>query len=358
MRYKRLVVCVLIAVISFGVVSCDLAGLLDNLRNQICDNTGNILETCGAAWNVHDSKTTHALNAVDYGGSTWVAVGYNSGGSAAASIVTSTNGTTWTAIDGISDNLYDVYYAASTWVAVGSVIYTSTDGSDWTTVVAPSALYKSVYYANQKWVAVGDDKIITSTDGTSWTESTASGVASTDSLNSVFYGNGTWIAVGEKGAVFTSSDGDTWAARNSGIRTALNTVYFGGGRWVAGGDSGVILVSNNSGLAWERRSIGNSSTNFFASYFGAELGDTWFVIGRGNAVYASTNTTDWLSFVISSLDTKSINDALSEFGYVGDAEELLGENEIPEFNDAEYGASRLVGVGNNGIIFSVEDPEP
>ena len=217
-------------------------------------------------------------------------------------------------------------------------------------------VYKSVYYANQKWVAVGGNTVVTSTDGTAWAApANGSGVGSTDDLNSVFFGGDTWIAVGEGGSVFTSNDGETWAPQRSGVAGALNTVYFGNGRWVAGGDAGVILVSTNSGQSWARRSSGTSSTNFFASYFADDLGDTWFVVGRGNAVYASTNTTDWLSFVISSLDTDEINAKLEEYGY--DPVDQLDVNELPELNDADYGASRLVGVGGNGIIFSVEDPE-
>ena len=103
-------------------------------------------------------------------------------------------------------------------VSVGKsgTILTSSDGTTWTnrrdTSVTTEDLY-GVTYANGTFVTVGDNIILSSSDGTTWTSGSS---VSGDLFNTVNYGNGKFVAVGQSGIIYTSSDGITWTSRASG----------------------------------------------------------------------------------------------------------------------------------------------
>src|ERR1041385_30411 len=68
-------------------------------------------------------------------------------------------------------------------------------------------------------------------------------------LRGVSYGDGTFVAVGKLGTIMTSSDGQVWKLRESGVGDQLNQVIYAQGAFVAVGYGGVILSSTN-GIDW------------------------------------------------------------------------------------------------------------
>ena len=145
-------------------------------------------------------------------------------------------------------------------VGVGDsgTILTSSDGTTWTnrrdTSVTTEDLY-GVTYANGTFVTVGDNIILSSSDGTTWTSrSSVSGAL----FNTVNYGNGTFVAVGQSGIIYTSSDGITWTSRTSGTSEHIWGIASGNGIFVAVGYSGTILTSPD-GTTWTSRTSGTTN---------------------------------------------------------------------------------------------------
>ena len=123
------------------------------------------------------------------------------------------------------------------YVAVGDngTILTSTDGTTWTSRTSGTSnfLY-GVTYGNSTFVAVGHyETILTSSDGTTWTSRTSgrtnsSGWTYTDYLEGITYGNSIFVTVGRgedgSGTIMTSSDGITRTYRTSGTTKNLRSV--------------------------------------------------------------------------------------------------------------------------------------
>jgi len=119
--------------------------------------------------------------------------------------LTSTDGTTWQlAAAGSSLALNGITFGANQFVAVGAAgtVVTSTDGVTWTpqTAIGPGNL-SAVAYGTQ-FVAVGSGgSVFTSTDGITWT-ARSSGTGSV--LNAVASGNKGYSAVGAAGTNLTA----------------------------------------------------------------------------------------------------------------------------------------------------------
>jgi hypothetical protein len=67
-------------------------------------------------------------------------------------------------------------------------------------------------------------------------------------LRGICYGNGMFVAVGDQGSVATSSDGQSWVNRTSGVSESLAAVAWSGSVFVAVGQ-GTIVVSTD-GASW------------------------------------------------------------------------------------------------------------
>jgi hypothetical protein len=173
----------------------------------------------------------------------------------------------WQAVESVKDifgtnPIYGVSYGAGVWVAVGgsgtSKIAYSTDGESWTGVTSLSpgnVSINNVVYdgpdGNKKFIALAEKGVIYySTDGMSWANAaiegefpiftlpgmeTGTGTASNVGFNGAAYGNGMFIAVARNGdmnpriGVATSNDGMSWTLQD------INTE-----------DSGVNLINNDS----------------------------------------------------------------------------------------------------------------
>jgi photosystem II stability/assembly factor-like uncharacterized protein len=168
----------------------------------------------------------------------------------------------------------------SSFVAVGDAgtIVTSTDGITWTSRNSGTTNSLSgVAYGNGSFVTVGDaGTIVTSTDGITWTSRNS---GTTNSLSGVAYGNGSFVAVGDAGTIVTSTDGITWTSRNSGTTNSLSGVAYGNGSFVTvgpwiTGDSGVSLTSTDGGMTWTSGKLVGSSSALSVTY-----GNSTFVAG-------------------------------------------------------------------------------
>jgi hypothetical protein len=141
-----------------------------------------------------------------------------------------------------ANDLFGVAFLNGGFVATGAngTLLTSPDGSNWTGQVSGtlSALRSAAFgvsvSAGSRYVAVGDGTIVTSTDALSWTPIPAS------NLRSVTFGS-RFVAVGQGGALAYSDDGVNWSTSTTGID--LNRVIFAPGMYVAVGAAGANAVS-------------------------------------------------------------------------------------------------------------------
>ena len=173
---------------------------------------------------------------VTYGNGMFVAVGKS------GSIVTSTDGITWTKqTSPVSSTLIAVTYGNGMFVAVGESgsIVTSTDGITWTKqTLKDRSILNAVTYGNGMFVAVGENNLsVRSTDGITWTSSSTPDRI----LKSITYGNGMFVAVGYTRGIATSTDGKTWTSQTSPVSTDFKSVTYGNGMFVAVGESGNIV---------------------------------------------------------------------------------------------------------------------
>ncbi len=187
----------------------------------------------GTEWTAQTSNTTVPIRGcATLGTGGFVLVG-DSG-----LIDTSALGTTWTLSDsGTAANLRGVAFGNSLYVVVGDggTILTSGDVVTWTARASgTTAALRGVAYAalsnttdsvtvvTSRYVAVGDAGTVLVSDdaGVTWTP-----VApfTTQDLTAVTFG-GQFVAVGKGGGIFTSLDGLTWTARQSGTTNDLAAI--------------------------------------------------------------------------------------------------------------------------------------
>ena len=167
-------------------------------------------------WAAANSVTTRTFYGIGFGNVRYVAVG------AHGTMLTSTDGTTWTAI------------APATAGDLRGVIYGSTAATSTTSAVAT-------------FVAVGiAGTLVTSPDGVAWTEQPP---IATNDLAAVTYGT-QFVTVGNGGGIFTSFDGLVWQPAGSGTTADLNGVTF------------TILAARSIGVGYE--AVGNAGVNLTA----------------------------------------------------------------------------------------------
>jgi outer membrane protein OmpA-like peptidoglycan-associated protein len=137
-------------------------------------------------------------------------------------LATSTNGTTWTAVEtpngtASSATWQDIIFANGKFLMVGqNRMSFSTDGNTWTAVTGDITQHSwtSVVYADNKFVAVdgsGQKKVATSPDGITWAIVDVD-PASSGSYSSITFGNGAFVGVANAGmeaeslVLFSNSD--------------------------------------------------------------------------------------------------------------------------------------------------------
>ena len=258
-------------------------------------------------------------------------------------------------------------YTAFVLVAVGDggAIYSSNDNQKtWTSRSLPSAVagrqLNDVTFAFGRFIAVGEaGTIVYSTDGATWTASTINSTASLGNTNltGMAFSGATLMAVGQGGTVLTSGDGITWTAQATNITQNLNAVAVSPGMtttlptvattatfWVAVGDAGAVYTSAD-GVTWTAQNTGLESVT-----------TAW----RGVSVLV--NTTSTLDCGVGSPAVTSISTSYN-IAVVGDAGQVATAGPgltwtrstlsgAPRLNRVISPAGQFVAVGNAGAIYT------
>jgi hypothetical protein len=250
--------------------------------------------------NIIGGTNTSNIISIAYGNGTFVAGGND--GSSGGRMATSTNGTTWTAVSGVSSifstgTIGAIAYGNGTFVAGGSAgsggkMATSTNSTTWTAVsnsTFGSSSINAIAYGNNIFVAVGNDgKMATSTNGTTWTAVSNSTFGSYY-IQAIAYGNGKFVAGDGSGKMATSTNGTTWTAVSDSTFTSdILAIAYGNGKFFAGSYDGKMATSTN-GTTWT-----TVSDSIFGSYdyiYAIAYGNNIFVAGSryGKMVYLLGN---------------------------------------------------------------------
>jgi len=250
------------------------------------------------------------LNGVVYGAAlnTLVAVG-NSGTLLAGTVnYTSSNPpgvTAWTPATsvptGFVSDLSAVTTSGSSYFALGTdgSIVTSTDGNTWTSTasipsggVRMNSLAFGLVSSAARYVAVGNGgTIFMSTDLTTWTLQASN---TTNDLYNVAFPKDVFVATGANGTLLTSPDAITWTVQSSNTLAALRGTTYGTGpaaaasaHYVVVGDSGTIVTSTD-GTSWSV-----TPPPLSQDLRAIRLGTRFVAVGRGGAVVYSDDAINW-----------------------------------------------------------------
>ena len=168
----------------------------------------------------------------------------------------------------------------------------------------------AIAYGNGAFVVVGDNAtILTSTDGEKWTPR-ASGINNVWRLLDVTFGNNKFVAIGEGNTLITSTDGTGWRQETLSEFYALKSVVFGGSKFVAVGnyDSNRgtgTAISSSDGTKWTYQSEGLDKTVYDLAF-----GNNIFVaVGNAGVAFASNDGIHWTKSVVVSggrIDLKAV----------------------------------------------------
>lgn len=174
----------------------------------------------GITWTQNSASAGSNYGGLAWSGSEYVAVGGVSKGN--PTIIKSSNTISWTTVSTTAPNgnqLLAVAYG-SKFVAVGDAetVVTSPDGTTWTAQSESEVGdLQGIVWSGTQFVVVGFDSsttgsvILTSPDGVTWASRAVS--AHNRSLNAVTFGQSEYVAVGGFGTIVTSLDGVSWTAR-------------------------------------------------------------------------------------------------------------------------------------------------
>ena len=227
-------------------------------------------------------------------------------------ILYSNDGLVWSASTFYSP-MNSVTFNSGLYVAVGDSIVTSTDGITWTQRYAFTNGYNNVFngvsYVNTPgftgFIAVGLGQrfsgsslinvplIYTSADGLTWTQ--VSFTDTTLGFNAVTGNNDTITVVGESGTIWTSFNSTTWFEQASTVVDTLNNIIWvvTDGIFVAVGDNGVVLTSETDAITWTQQT---SSTAEDLNQVVWNLNSSIYVaVGSNNTVLTSSDTMTWTS---------------------------------------------------------------
>ena len=293
--------------VAVGAGTYSIASSSDGLSWTGINGSTNIFtEGYGVAWN----------------GEKWVAVGKNS---VVACSAYSYDGLTWTFVSLSSYfgtlGAFCVASNGTMWVVGGNNYYIvySTDGINWN----PASIYPlvngyGVAWNGTMWIVAGESynnniKLMYSYNGINWAE-----VNSSPSFANYAYGiawNGTmWVATGGvDGSVRIgySYNGFNWASSTSGsnlLNSYGRNVAWNGTMWIAGGAATNTIIYSYDGINWTGVT---GSTNIFSSYGKnfAWNGTMWVAVGEGtNTLTYSYNGNLWAGV------TGSINIFSTGFG--------------------------------------------
>ncbi len=250
---------------------------------------GTILtSTNGTAWAAQNFGVTRDLDGMDVANGLLVVVG--KGGT----ILTSTNGLTFASQNaGVTNDLHGVHWGGGLWVAVGEpgIVLTSTNAVNWAVrTTGTTHSLKDATYATNQWIVVGTEgTIVRSTDGLNWT---ATSTGPPYDLNDVAYGNGLFLVAGDgpgssNGSLFSSVDGVCWRQAEFYPGKNMRGITFANGQFLIAANDGAIFTTTN-GFTFATRSV--SSENLRAAAWAQGL---WIVVGNDGTILTSPDSLQW-----------------------------------------------------------------
>ena len=299
------------------------------------DGTQVLRSTDAVTWNLVstgvlvDPNATITLQGVGSNGSLFVVSGFEASTTTGVVtptqgdvVLTSPDGQTWTQRSFPSQG-FDFYNTAFTnnvaWNGTifitggGDGFYTSPDGITWTandlsTILPASSsawIFDSIRFLNGRFVAAGIDyvtgaaggkqiAVFTSSDGATWANHDLVALQSSDfGMSGATYAAGQYVAVGSQ-AVYSSTDASTWTLQYSGIQTNLpGCIIAGGGKYVVPGDGGTLV--SGDGVSWPAVPPVNTGRIFTlnGSGCGAYGNGTYVTVYGDRNIYWSTDAAHW-----------------------------------------------------------------
>jgi hypothetical protein len=206
----------------------------------------------GVTWTARDSGVTKDLRDVTWTGAQLVAVG------ADGAVVTSPDGATWTPRPAPTSDSFTAVGSSSALVVATtfpysgseSALLTTPDGVNWTSRAPGFAPFNRVIHSGGRFVGVGFYRAATSLDGVDWT--TVDDVPGIP--DAIVHTGSEYVATGSDrngaGAVFTSSDGLSWAVRSADHKLVAIAQRPSDGLLVVVG-SDVARTSADGGATWD-----------------------------------------------------------------------------------------------------------
>ena len=277
-----------------GTETTGPTGLFDS--NQFANLSANAVVEFYPAWTTSASfGTTHTANSMAFlNGTYYVATDYLAGANARPTISLSTNRTTWTT----PTTPYLASNNTATCQAFGNAVYvvaggggqimSSTNGTTWTARTSGTAsTIRGIRFANNQFVASAGTSVVQSTDGVTWTLHATTGV---QSEHAPAYGTQGWFVAQTPNLYATSPDGTTWTTRTNSISTSsIYAATFGNGVYLMGGSNGALIRSTNI-TTWAAQTSGFGTSAIFGLASGAGV---HVAVGDGGTIRSSTDGITW-----------------------------------------------------------------
>lgn len=319
----------------------------------------------GVTWTSRSTAT--AFNQIIYANSLFVAVG-NSG-----VVQTSTDGLTWTTYAaGISTSLNGVCWNGTNYVIASNNgrFFTSPNGATWTVNLDASlSTFNQIDVVNGKTIAFGANASVVlagaarSTPLLNGTWPYTVGTTSAVNPRPIAYnGSNQYVVGGDNGWLLTSTDGNSWTGRYSGVPMTINGVFYLNGNYIGIGGNGLNnnLVTSADGITWTVRTAASGAV-FNAAAHGAS---TYVIVGT--SVQYSTDLATWT--VATGFPLQTANDVIYANGlFVGvggsgtvatSADGITWTSRSAgstQFNRIIYSNSLFVVIGNSGTIYTSAD---
>lgn len=258
-----------------------MTATLDGTLIQVCERGQVYRSTDSNQWLPAKTTVTASLRAVVRFGESVVVTG-----EAGTILVSTDDGSTFTAIHLTTDNwLESVAASSDTIVAVGDQgsIYASSDGTTWQAQDSTTLEWlRGVAFGNQTFVAVGENGTVLSTDSQGQWQVNSSGTST--HLNGVTFWNNAFWAAAESGRVLTSADGVSWTIEETGAQAPLLFVGGFGDVLIAGGEGSLFA---REGGAWIDQSTLPSEAPPSATYLCGLAHENVFRVGGRTGMLVS-----------------------------------------------------------------------
>lgn len=294
----------------------------NTISNTTSTSTGSFTVTGGGStpgiWTARTTPSSYVLYSIAYGSGLFVTGGYN------RTILTSTDGVSWTARTAPDSNFYQINSIthdgsqfvlvgdSSSYTTIAPVIATSADGVTWTrrnwTNSGSETQLVDIAASGSRLTAVGlNGTIITSTDsGATWSSETLPSLPAgyISALNGVAGNSTTRIAVGKdsasKGVIIINS-GSGWTTAATALADFIpRDVIWTGTQFVAVGASSVnygansVVMTSPDGSTWTNQTIPTT-----AAPSGYNLSD---IVWNGSKLLAVGGNDGSSRLIISSAD--------------------------------------------------------